>query len=415
MVRYKMLARDVDAIPTQYRTWVVDDVPDFSGHFYTGLKSGDSPFEDVIAYYLDGYAIADFNFPTISLPNITNWSTTYKVLPDVIYDGQLAIIDGYLDGYLDGYDGYNTGYAYIFGGKLSPKIWRTKLSSPTNWEDTESFLPGPLSGSQVAIIGDRIYLFGGELDVVSDVIYSAPLSNPLDWTDHGSLLPIPLKRSQLAIIDSNIYLFGGYSIDGATDHIFTAPISDPLNWVDTGQYLPIPVYNSHLGIINNVVYLFGGQTSSGTPTTKILRADNSNPTNWVELGNLPNAVYSGHFFTIGNQGYLISAGSPTSTVFQTKIFRCDLSSPTQWIDTRKYVPGNVTESHLAIIYDRVFLFGGNGTSVIFACNSLLKYNILDPTVIAYGDVTRTQYNNTFNKLDLFKVLGFQPWRTDYGS
>lgn len=407
-----MLARDVDATPTQYRTWVVENEPDFSGQFYTGLKSGDRPFVDVTAYYLDGYDIADFNFPTISLPFITNWESTKQVLPSAIYDGQLAVIDGYSDGYNDG---YNTGYVYIFGGKMSSKIWRASLNNPTQWEDTGENLPDILSGSQVAIIGDKIYLFGGETENVTDRVYSASVSNPLDWTDHGSTLPVPLKKSQLSIIDGYVYLFGGYSYNGATDSIFKAPVADPLSWEDTGDKLPIPLYSSHLGIVDGYVYLFGGQSFSAAPVANILVASINTPTIWSGFGNLPNSISNGHFLTVGDKGYLISSGSPTSAVFKTKIFRCNLNAPTQWIETKKYIPGNVTESHLAVIYDRVFLFGGNGTSVIYASNYLLKYNLFDPTIIYYGDVTRTQYNNTANKLDLFKVLGFQPWRTDYGS
>jgi N-acetylneuraminic acid mutarotase len=412
-----MLGRDVDANPTQYRTWVVDNEPDFTGASYTGLKSGDRPFADIVAYYLDGYAIVDFNFPMVAMPRVTNWDTTRKVLPESIYDGQLAIIDGYTDGYTDGYDGYdgyNTGYVYIFGGKQSAKIWRAPLNNPTNWEDTQAFIPDYLSSSQIAIIGDKIYLFGGESEIISDKMYSASIYSPLEWVDHGPILPVPLKKSQLSIIDGYVYLFGGYSTTGATNSIFRAPINNLFFWEDTGKTLPIPIYSSHLGIINDRVYLFGGQSSSGTPVTTIMTAPIDNPTEWQKLNNLPNAVSNGHFFTIGDKGYLISAGAPTSSVFQTKIFKCDLASPTQWVETKKYIPGNVTESHLAVIYDRIFLFGGNGISVIFASNYLLKYNISDPTIVKYGDVTRTQYNAS-NKLDLFKVIGFQPWRTDYGS
>jgi N-acetylneuraminic acid mutarotase len=407
MVRYKMLAKDMDAVPSQYRTWVVDDEPDFTGKYYTGLKSGNRPFENTKAYLLDDYSIANFNFPSISLPNYVNWSSTKQVLPDCIYDAQLVIIDGYNDGYYDG-------YAYILGGQLSNKIWQAQINNPTVWEDTGSLLPTALAGSQSAVIGDRIYLFGGESDTLLDVVYSASIFNPTEWIDHGSVLPAPLKKSQLAIINNNIYLFGGYSLNGASSAIFRASASDPLTWEDTGAMLPAPVHSSHLGIINDRVYLFGGKNSANENTTAILTASLSDPTNWAPLGNLPYATSNGQFFTIGNKGYLIAPGFSTPQFYRTKILSCDLTHPTQWINTQKSIPGSVSESQLAIIYDRVFLFGGNGMSVIFSSNSLLKYNMNDPTVISYGDVTRVQYPNTFNHLDLFKVLGFPNWKADYG-
>lgn len=415
MTRYKMLGRDVDATPTQYRTWVVEGSPDFTGDFYTGLKSGDRPFEDIKAYLIDGYSNLDFNFPISTAPHLINWVTTEKELPEPIYGGQLFILDGYVDGHNDGYDGYNTGYVYIVGGKLSNKIWRASLNKPTEWVDTGDILPSSLYGSQLAVINDRIYLFGGESDLILDTVYSASIYSPTDWINHGSCLPKPLKKSQLAIINDDIYLFGGYSVNGAVDVIFKSSSADPLSWQDTGLTLPMALYESHLGIVNNNVYLFGGQTSTNTQSSAILMASLDDPTAWFQLGNLPYPMSGGEFFTVGDKGYLISPGPAHPKNFRTKIFRCNLSSPTQWVNTQKYIPGTIYDSHLAIIYDRIYLFGGNGMSIIFACNSLIKYDITDPTVIAYADITRTQYNNTSNKLDLFKLLGFPNWKTDYGS
>lgn len=50
MVSYKMLGRDLNASPIQYRTWVVPDQPDYTGQFYTGDKSGPEPLVDITAY-----------------------------------------------------------------------------------------------------------------------------------------------------------------------------------------------------------------------------------------------------------------------------------------------------------------------------------------------------------------------------
>ena len=412
MVRYKMIGRDVDLNITQYRTWVVDNEPDFSAQYYTGLKSGNNPFVDVQAYaILDSSVIADFNFPfNISFPDVVTWSPMKKVLPEALYEGQIAIIDGY-----DGYDGYS-GSVYIFGGKYSNSILKASLSRPAEWQ-VAGHLPSAISGSQLAIIDGYIYLFGGADTQSTDHIYSASISNPLDWTDHGPLLPKRLQNSQLAIIDNYIYLFGGYEITHATSAILRAPANDPLNWVDTGMTLPIPLYNSHLGIIDNNVYLFGGQNFDGNPVNSIFTASLSNPTTWsTSLFILPFEVCCGQFFTIGDKGYLITpTNAAVNEKYQTKILQCSLSSPLQWGDTGKTIPGNVSSSHLAVIYDRAFLFGGNGNSAIFANNYMLKYSFTNPSVVAYGNVTRTQYNNTPNKLDLFKVLGFPPWKTDYGA
>ena len=399
MVRYKMIGKDIDAVPQQYRTWVVNNTPDFNATYYTGLKSGDNPLENITAYLiLDNSAIVDFNYPIVATNNTINWFTTRKVLPQAVYDGQLAIIGDYV---------------YIFGGKSSRRILRAKISNPTDWVDTGATLPSNLSGSQLAIIGQNIYLFGGQNTQTLDTIYSANISNPLAWTNHGSLLPRKLQNSQLAIINGEIYLFGGYEITGASKAIIKCSTSTPLVWTDTGSQLPEFLHSSHLGIIGNNVYLFGGINAANNNSRVICSASLSSPTNWSLTGILPYQISAGQFFTIGEKGYIVVPGSSATQPYKTKVIQCNLNDPLSWTNTEKFVPGEASYSHLAIIYDKVFLFGGNGSSIIYCSNSLIKYNLQDPSIISYGDVTETQYNSA-STLDLFKVLGFANWKADYG-
>ena len=400
MVRFKMLGLDVDCYPLQYRTWVVNDEPDFDALQYTGLKSGDNPLKDITAYLiLDDNAVVDFNYPLTTQANYTNWITTRKVLPEAVYDGQLAIIDGYV---------------YIFGGKASNRILRAPINNPTEWVDTGATLPSILSGSQLAIVGSTVYLFGGMSNQTLDTIYSAPLSNPLSWTNHGSLLPRRLQNSQLAIINNEIYLFGGFEITATSKAIIKCSTSDPLTWTDTGAQLPEYLHSSHLAIIEDNVYLFGGINFLNTHSRVILTAPLLTPTVWSSAGSLPHFIFGGQFFTVGEKGYIVVPASAPSQPFKTKVIECLLSNPTSWTDSQKTIPGDVSYSHLAIIDDRVYLFGGNGSSIIYSDNCLMKYDLNDGPIISYGDLTRTQYNAA-PTLDLFKVLGFANWKTDYGS
>lgn len=401
MARFKMLGRDVDSSPAQYRTWIVNDEPDLTGQFYTGLKSGPHPLVDISAYLiLDDSAIVDFNYPLTAQPFLNSWATTKRVLPEAVYDGQLAVIGDYI---------------YIFGGKGSNRILRANINRPADWENTGAVLPSILSGAQLAIVGDKVYLFGGEDSQTLDTIYSANLSDPLVWTNHGSLLPRRLQNSQLAIINGEIYLFGGFEITASSKAIIKCSVSDPLTWTDTMMEIPNAIYNSHIAIVGNYVYLFGGQNSSSEHSDKISRAPLSNPTNWtLIMATLPYKVSAGQFFTIGERGYIIAPGNASPNSYFTNILQCDLSNPTSWTNTKKYVPGDISFSHLAIIYDRIFLFGGNGSSVIYADNYLVKYKINYNPIFKYGDVTRNQYNLS-STLDLFKVLGFANWKTDYGT
>lgn len=389
-----MLGRDLNSSPTQYRTWVVNDTPDFDGYFYTGLKSGTDPFVDVTAYKIpDGY-IMDFNLPTPK-----HWSLTYRTMPAMVYSSQLAVIDGYI---------------YLFGGQNSSVIWRASTNNPADWIDTGYDLPTILGGSQFADLNDGyIYLFGGETTEAVDTIYRAHKSNPLDWTNLGSHLPQPLHKSSLVIADGYIYLFGGQGLNHAIDNIFRASVMSPTVWTDTGALLPEKLYGSNPAIMNNRIFLIGGLLREDAPTKNIYSASLSTPTTWQVDGYLPYPASYGQFVTVGTHGYLFTSASITDNQFFTRIMRCNLTTPNQWADILTVLPGDLSQSQLAVIYDRVFLFGGNGNSIVLACNQKLKYLPTDVQAVAYGATTRTNFDAVVNPLDRYKVLGYPAWKTDY--
>lgn len=406
-----MLARDVNANPTQYRTWVVPNQPDFTGQFYTGLKSGPNAFADVTAYAIqDPTAVVDFNLP---LP--TMWSPysgdvadfpIFKVLPFPIEDSQLAIIDG---------------YAYMFGAKISNKIWMSNINNPADWFDSGATLPTPLFGSQIAIVDGYIYLFGGNDgyqadlgDGVTDSILVAPVSNPLSWTDTGNKLPTKLQYSNLGMFDGHLYLFGGQDDNGATNIVLTASTSTPTTWSTAGYTIPQAAYGSVLAQIDGYWMLYGGQTDPNTPTNVIWTASVGNPSVWSFDGYLPYATAFGQFFPMGTDGYLIGpmVGAPFTGF--TPILQCNFSAPNQFFDTKQVVRGSISHSQQAIIYDRFWLFGGSGELAVFACNQQLKYNICcNPMAQVYGQVTRILLPMVDNLDNPSQAIGIPYWRSDY--
>ena len=408
-----MVARDINSNPTQYRTWVVPNTPDFDGYYYTGYKSGRNDFVDVHAYaILDDNAIVDFGLP---IP--TEWVVIddrlnvpfpiRKVLPEDLASGQLAVVDGYV---------------YIFGGKTTNKIFRAPLNNPADWVDTGATLPTIVYAASLAIVNNTIYIFGGnngnESDPMGrgalDNIFSAPVSNPLNWTDHGSLLPRRLQHSSLGMANGFLYLFGGLEINHASDIIFRAPTSDPLDWIDTGDRLPMAIYGSTFAQINNNWMIFGGLVQPDTPVNLIWSAPVSSPGAWYVSGALPYSCAFGQFVSTGNDGYIIGPMvNPTPTTTYTSILKCNFNDPNAWVDTQRRVPGVISESQLAIIYDRIWLFGGNGLSAIFACNQNNKYSLTSPKVQNYGEVTRTVLQATDNLNNPFEALSIPYWLTDY--
>lgn len=413
MVRYKMVARDVNSIPTQYRTWVVPNTPDFDGYYYTGYKSGHNDFVDVSAYAItDGYAIVDFNLPIptswFQIDNRLNVAYPIrKVLPQTMSAGKLLVLDG---------------YAYIFGGETTDAILRADVNNPADWIDTGAKLPSILYGAALAVVNGRIYLFGGnngnESDPMGfgalDTIYSASVTDPLTWTNHGSHLPRRLQYSNLGMANGSLYLFGGIEINQASDIILTASTSDPLTWTDTGSHLPMPTYGSMFAEIGGNWMIFGGLLAPDTPTNAIYTASVSLPTSWQITGVIPYPSANGHFIAVGNDGYIIAPMSnPVPTTTYTPIIQCSLSNPNAWIYTQQVVPGNISHGQMAMIYDRIWLFGGSGLTAIFACNQKLKYSLTALRTINYGNATRTVVQATDNLNEPLQALGMPWWLTDY--
>jgi len=424
MVSFKMLGRDVDSSPVEYRTWVVDGYPDYDGYYYDGPRGGTNTFADVVAYEIpNGTGPVDFNYPVA-----TSWNTTYTQLPSTLRDAHLAIIDGYI---------------YLFGGKISDKIYRASTGRPTDWIDTGATLPTSLYGAQVAIISDRVYLFGGNNGIATDTVYSAPLTDPLTWTNHGSVLPQQLYHSQLILTgtDGYVYLLGGHTINTPVDYVYYASVSDLLTWNTSSRKLPDTLYGSSVSLIEDRVYLFGGIVGDGygtLPTSNTYWVelaeliDESN--SWTTEDTLPNDMAFAQFVTIGASGYMFGIDKervgaytlvdgyyhygetiPPNETYNTKIFKCNLTVPVVWEQLSTEISGEIFQSQAAIIYDRLYLFGGNGNSIIFACKPTIKYSFSSPYVINYGTITRTEYGSTTDALELFKVLCFPYWKTDYYS
>lgn len=86
------------------------------------------------------------------------------------------------------------------------------------------------------------------------------------------------------------------------------------------------------------------------------------PTTWVDTGaNMPSALYYSHLAVIGD--YVYTFGGCT-TVEINKIYRASLTDPTTWTDTGSTLPYTVQGGQLAVIGDYVYLFGGTSSNKI---------------------------------------------------
>src|SRR5690606_31723824 len=109
---------------------------------YAGIKAGDNDLVDIKVYLINNdNLVVDFNYP-----ELTNWNTSYEVLPEAVSNSSLAVIDGYI---------------YLFGGHSTDKIFNASVGDPGRWIDTQSTLPTKLHSSSLALVDGYVYLFGG--------------------------------------------------------------------------------------------------------------------------------------------------------------------------------------------------------------------------------------------------------------
>ena len=87
------------------------------------------------------------------------------------------------------------------------------------------------------------------------------------FTNSSNTLPSNLSSSQLAIIGDDIYLFGGYSDSAALNIIYKSNISNPTSWINTGATLPSNLHGHNLLYLNNKLYIYGGHNGSAYVNT----------------------------------------------------------------------------------------------------------------------------------------------------
>lgn len=296
----------------------------------------------------------------------TGWVNTGVALPSKVTAAQVAVIGNYI---------------YIFGGYYGSTylntIYSAPISDPTNFTNTGKTLPGVLAASQLAVIGNTMYLFGGQTagSTYSNVIYSAPVSDPTTWTNTTKTLPSNVAYSQVAVIGNYVYLFGGY-LGGTNGQsiIYRASISDPMTWTNTGSTLPGMLGLSQLAIIDNYVYLFGGFVNGGSSYSSVIyRAAVSDPTTWTNTGSvLPAEVFGSQLAVIGDKIYLFGGYRSTSLSI---IYSAPVSSPTTWTNTGNVLPSVLEASNLAVVGANIYLYGGyTSTDVTAIYRSPLQQN-----------------------------------------
>ncbi|MDD2819525.1 MAG: kelch repeat-containing protein [Candidatus Nanopelagicales bacterium] len=259
------------------------------------------------------------------------------------------------------------GYIYYIGGETvggvaSNVIWRTSWGTNNtfgSWSTVASSLPTAETGHCAFVIGKKLHVIGFGTSYVIDLAGGGLMTG--SWSSSlGGATPEAVRHSDYAIIGNRVYLFGGLLGDGAgTNKIFSAPINldGTLGaWVTEAQTLPVAMGKAQVVVVKNRVYFIGGTNgttySSATVSAPIL--EDGTIGTWAIDGYSTSSEMAGHqafvikdlLVYLGGRGI---AGYPTA-IYATA-FRGGLNDYTNFSTQQINAAGTATEYNLPNLDD----------------------------------------------------------------
>lgn len=307
------------------------------------------------------------NFMAPALLDHSGYSVSSALLPSTMY-GSEAVVVG---------DGI-----YMFGGSRNT-TFRVPVSNPTQWTDLGLTVPGNLSYSPVAVVGDTIYRYS------ADVIYSAPVSNPTQWTDTGKRLPSArsARYGEIVIAGDTMLILGGNS----TNQILQASTSDPTTWTLATKTLPLTLNYTRAAVIGDYIYAFGGSRNV------IYRAPVADPTTWSDTGKtLPVTANQSVFVAIGQSLYLIGGTSSDD------ILKADLSDPLTWQNLGSILNKTNYGATSALVGDKLYIYGG--IESISSSRRIHSFPVSGLQRAAYQDTWSTSWQASATGTATYQVL-----------
>jgi len=408
VVKYRNIARDINTSIKQYRCWISDGYPGIDGYGFYGSKSGVNDFIDYNYYSIpDGYT-SNFLFPLAEEIARTKFTLPYPT------DGaSLLVLDGYI---------------YLFGGKGSNKILRSLINDPNKWIDTQATIPEQLYDSSLILNKELgyIYLVGGNISydcyhLPTKNVYRANITNPLVWETLVDRIPEAMSGMQIVYHGDNFYILGGKNSLGeySTTVYLSNSLGDASQW---NVFFPYAIDNglSYCGCIINYktdeLYLFGGETNLGWSNKIYSRSANlsNDLSNFELVGTLPYKISRPNIFIIGNTVYMYThVDDNIDELSFCKILKCSVDNLSDgWKECDTVIINGSFNSQLAIIDNRIYLFGGSGSTNIQTSNQKIQYIYNDINVVEY-DFTLNDINQITDTKIVSNRLGYNYWITNY--
>ncbi len=169
-------------------------------------------------------------------------------------------------------------------------------------------LPVPRSDLSVAAERGRAYVAGGYDG-------TAPVGAVLETTDGRRFqriaeLPVPVRYAAVAVLGQTLWVLGGERADGS-DSGAIQRIALPGGRAAIVGRLPAPLSHAAVAWLGGRLFLLGGRLD-GSTTDRVLRFDPGRA-EAVPAGRLPSPVQNGAAAAVGGTVYLVGGLSPAGT------------------------------------------------------------------------------------------------------
>ena len=228
----------------------------------------------------------------------TSW-TALAPVPAAAGDAGLAYYNGTLYQIGGRADGAYLPTSAVYRYTISANAWQTMTSIPIS-----------VAGTDAALLGDVIYVPGGETNAQSNsqttlVQAYRPAMN--SWTSYAvAPLPIPLAYYEAHALNGRLYVIGGYSSGAVTN---TLLIYDPsTNTWTRGAPLAQARMFAAAGVIGGKLYVAGGYDGArGLDSLEVFMPNADGSGSWSAGPAMPRPKDSSASGVLGDR-YLIAAG-----------------------------------------------------------------------------------------------------------
>ena len=309
--------------------------------YFIGGSNGSGPYSSV------------YRAPINSDGTIGTWVTD-NALPSPAAQAQVLITKNriYVMGGTNGASYTSAVFTAVINSNGTIGTWTTATSLPVAFAISNSI-----------ITKNRIYLISGYTAGYNVEVYTAPINSDgtLGTWVRTTDLPENMSYSSTFTTSSRVYLFGAWNGTGGLSKVYTAPINDDgtLGTWTLGTAIPGSLNDSSCIVTNNRIYLLGGHT--GPAGTSVVYTASIN-------GGMND--YSAYYYDANALLNYMTPGNGKPWQYQYQINNSQSADITGW-SLGTALPGALTNSHVIVTKNRVYLCGGYlsgaGVATVYTC------------------------------------------------